>query len=112
MKNIQDIINELKDHPDCLHIEIYTKGHILQSLEEQYSDELNLWNTDGTTDVLITEDEITNNEWEDIGEQIYNYFINGYNNYGCPWIINEDSGDMEDLDKRLKREIKLKSILK
>jgi hypothetical protein len=112
MKNIQDIINELQDHPDCIHIEVYTKDHIIGSLIEKYSDELNLWNTDGTTDVVISKDEITELEWEDIGEQIYNYFINGYNNYGCPWIVDEDSGDMEELDIRLKRDVKLKSILR
>lgn len=105
MRDIKEIIDELKSHPDLIHCEIYTKSDIIDDLEVKYSDEL------GISDVSIQKDDIDEDEWYEIGDQICNYYINSYENLGPPWRVDEDTSDLEELDQRIKRTILLNHIL-
>jgi hypothetical protein len=101
MRNIQDIIDELKSHPDYIGGDFWVKSWIIELIENYYRE----WYNDG--DIKLVEEDISDEDWEEIEYQIENYYGNAAENWGLPW----NTEDLEDLSIRMDRKIKIDKII-
>jgi len=95
MRDIKDIIKELTEHPEYIHHEIWTKRGVREFIASDYSlDE---------TGPHRLEQILTDEDYSYFGDFVYNVYECGleYANYEYE----------PDLDKRIKRHIKLNDLL-
>ena len=106
MRSVEEIINELCNHPQCLHIEAYTKEDILWKLKWQWSKELNV----PIENIDLKIHDLNDEDWRGIADQI-RYWHDAAIQYarGGPLEVSEDSD--EELYLRLGRQIKLNLLL-
>lgn len=106
MKEVQDLINELLAHPDCIHLEVYTKDDVIDRLSDQFCGELHV----SFDRIDLKSTDLTDDEWEGIADQIQNWHDGAHDmSREGPWEVSEDAD--EELHTRLTREIKLKLLL-
>jgi hypothetical protein len=121
MRPLNDILKELKEHPDCLYAVVFDKDDILGELNEMlytYADEEVFIEDYDIDDIDIEKEDLTQEDWNYFKDCILGYYEKLYEFMGHYGDYYEDGyikwlDDMpQDLQKRIKRHIKLKSILK
>lgn len=95
MRDIKDIIKELTEHPEYIHHEIWTKSGVREFMASDFS--LDGTGADRLDQILTDED------YSDFGDFIYNVYEYSFDDthYDYP----------PELNKRIKRHIKLNDLL-
>jgi len=105
MRKIYDIVEELRNHPDCVSIDVWTRDMVIDHLVNHFENDL-LYDNPKLVDVDINLeiDDLNENDWWEINHQLER-------NY--EFIEEPIRLDMIDgLEKRLRRKINLDNLVK
>lgn len=105
MRNIYDILEELRNHPDCVCIDVWTRDMVIDHLVSHFENDL-LYDNPKLIDVDINLeiDDLNENDWWEINHQLER----NYEFIGEPIRLDMIDG----LEKRLRRKINLDNLLK
>jgi len=108
MRNIYDIISELRNHPDCIDLSVYT----LQDFANNYSAELETFGESGGLEPDDLE-EIIYNGFTEKDKVMLRYFTQDWYDVVNDVVDKNVYGSIEDLEviNIVKRHIKLKNLL-
>ena len=101
-RDIQDIIDELRVHPECLSLDVFTVADCVEYLNEQIAGE-------HEEDIVIGIDDLTKNDIKVMERHITSNMEAMWRNADCSFYPDLD--DFDDLHKKIEREIKLAQIL-
>lgn len=111
MRNIQDIIDELQAHPDCLILDVYITDYCVEFINDRIIDEYS--DVDMTDEqleqLLISREDLTKNDIKEIKEVVEKSISSLWNNYDGS--IYPELYELEDLNKKVSRQAKLLNIL-
>ena len=95
MRDIQDIIKELSEHPEYIHHEVWTKQDVREYISSQ-------WNLDETGSDKLGEI-LTDDDYSDFGDFVYNVYNSSFDYTEYEYEPH--------LEKRINRHIKLWDLL-
>lgn len=108
VRNIQDIINELHRHPDCISVDVFTLSDAVEFLNERIEDEYGHEITD-TDSLLISVDDLTDADVKSIKNHVNNNLSGLW--HGWDGSMYPELYELEDLNKKIRRQSKLLDIL-
>ena len=111
MRNIQDIIDELQAHPDCLILDVHTTDYCVEFINDRIMDEYS--EVDMTDEqleqLLISREDLTSNDIKTIKTYVENSISSLWNNYDGG--IYPELYELEDLNTKVSRQAKILNIL-
>ena len=102
MKDVQEIIEELRAHPHCLSIDVFTVGDCIDYLNEQIAGE-------HEEDIAIGINDLTKNDIKVMERHVSSALESMWRN--ADYSFYPDLEDFDDLSTKIEREIKLLKIL-
>jgi hypothetical protein len=124
-RSIDEILNELKSHPDYIDVETWTKDDVVDEIRnmvvnyiEEEFDDISNKEFDMLSNDIDWFEILNKKDWIYFRDRIYHYnniksdLFSNYGSYSTDWIVPSIEYLPEDINKKIKRELALKLILK